>query len=101
MTEGHRRERPEDSAPPDPAGIEEPHDTLAAEEFAIGTRYDRFPADPSGIREPHDTLAAEEFALPLPDQSRASVARRAGERSTWLALVLLAAVIAVVVVGRR
>jgi hypothetical protein len=98
MTERHRDEQP---VPPDPSGIEEPHDTLAAEEFAIGTRYDRFPADPSGIREPHDTLAAEEFALPLPDQSRASVARRAGERRMWLALVLLAAVIAVVVIGRR
>jgi MYXO-CTERM domain-containing protein len=43
---------------------EEPHDILAAEEFVIGTRENRFPGDPTGIREPHDVLAAEEFAMP-------------------------------------
>ena len=37
---------------------------LAAEEFGIGTRESRFPGDPTGIREPHDVLAAEEFAMP-------------------------------------
>jgi hypothetical protein len=95
------REPDQHHVPPDPSGIEEPHDTLAAEEFAIGTRYERFPPDPSGIREPHDTLAAEEFALPLPDESSASVARRPSARRTWLPLVLLAALIAVVVVKRR
>jgi hypothetical protein len=50
--------------PPDPSGIEEPHDILAAEEFGIGTRDERFPPDPTGIQEPHDVLAAEEFAMP-------------------------------------
>ena len=30
----------------------------------IGTRENRFPGDPTGIREPHDVLAAEEFAMP-------------------------------------
>jgi hypothetical protein len=50
--------------PPDPSGIDEPHDVLAAEEFGIGTRENRFPGDPTGIREPHDVLAAEEFAMP-------------------------------------
>ena len=52
------------NVPRDPSGIEEPHDVLAAEEFVIGTRENRFPADPTGIREPHDVLAAEEFAMP-------------------------------------
>jgi hypothetical protein len=50
--------------PADPSGIEEPHDILAAEEFVIGTRDERFPPDPTGIQEPHDILAAEEFAMP-------------------------------------
>ena len=43
---------------------EKPHDVLAAEEFGIGTRDDRYPGDPTGIQEPHDVLAAEEFAMP-------------------------------------
>ena len=45
---------------------EMPHDVLAAEEFGIGTRDDRYPGDPAGIQEPHDVLAAEEFAMPAP-----------------------------------
>jgi hypothetical protein len=97
MTERHPEEQP---LPPDPTGIEEPHDTLAAEEFAIGTRDDRFPADASGILEPHDTLAAEEFAFPLPDRPRTSVGRRSGGGRVW-PLVLLAALIAFVLIRRR
>ena len=61
MTESERNENP---APEDPAGIDEPHDVLAAEEFGIPTRENRIPGDPTGIREPHDVLAAEEFAMP-------------------------------------
>jgi hypothetical protein len=61
MTES---ERSQSEVPPDPSGIDEPHDVLAAEEFGIGTRENRFPGDPTGIREPHDVLAAEEFAMP-------------------------------------
>ncbi len=49
--------------PGDPSGIEEPHDVLAAEEFAMPMRSSRdVPSDP--IHEPHDVLAAEEFAMP-------------------------------------
>ena len=55
---------PEPDAPPDPSGIEEPHDVLAAEEFAMPTPDERYPGDPTGIEEPHDVLAAEEFAIP-------------------------------------
>jgi hypothetical protein len=52
--------------PPDPTGIEQPHDVLAAEEFAMPTREARaVPADPTGIEQPHDVLAAEEFAMPV------------------------------------
>jgi MYXO-CTERM domain-containing protein len=61
MSESERRHG---DIPPDPSGIDEPHDVLAAEEFGIGTSESRFPGDPTGIREPHDVLAAEEFAMP-------------------------------------
>jgi MYXO-CTERM domain-containing protein len=51
--------------PDDPSGIEEPHDVLAAEEFAMPTRSaGDVQVDPSGIQQPHDVLAAEEFAMP-------------------------------------
>jgi len=51
------------SLPGDPTGIEQPHDVLAAEEFAMPTRSaGAIPPDP--IHEPHDVLAAEEFAMP-------------------------------------
>jgi hypothetical protein len=87
--------------PPDPSGIEEPHDVLAAEEFGIGTRDERFPADPSGIQEPHDVLAAEEFAMPAPDEreGQSGAGRAAGPRV--LLGLLLVAVIALVVLRRR
>ena len=58
-------ERPEPRLPGDPTGIEQPHDVLAAEEFAMPARSTRdIPPDPTGIQEPHDVLAAEEFAMP-------------------------------------
>ena len=58
-------ERREARLPEDPSGIQEPHDILAAEEFAMPTRSSRdIPPDPTGIQQPHDTLAAEEFAMP-------------------------------------
>ena len=91
----------ESRVPPDPSGIEEPHDILAAEEFGIGTRDERYPADPSGIQEPHDVLAAEEFAMPAPDEREGrSVARHAADPRALLGLLLLA-VIALVVLRRR
>jgi hypothetical protein len=53
-----------------------PHDVLAAEEFAMPSEDPdlhhgpvRLPEDPSGIPEPHDVLAAEEFAMPAPRRS--------------------------------
>ena len=58
-------DRPEAHPPQDPTGIDEPHDVLAAEEFAMPTRSaGDIPPDPTGIQEPHDVLAAEEFAMP-------------------------------------
>jgi MYXO-CTERM domain-containing protein len=58
-------DRREIDVPQDPSGIEQPHDVLAAEEFALPTRSaGDIPPDPTGIHEPHDVLAAEEFAMP-------------------------------------
>ena len=58
-------DRREIDVPEDPTGIDQPHDVLAAEEFAMPTRSaGDIPPDPTGIQEPHDVLAAEEFAMP-------------------------------------
>ena len=49
--------------PEDKSGIDQPHDVLAADEFAVpGRAVGDVPADP--IHTPHDVLAAEEFAIP-------------------------------------
>jgi MYXO-CTERM domain-containing protein len=58
-------DRREIDLPDDPTGIEQPHDVLAAEEFAMPARSaGDIPPDPTGIQEPHDVLAAEEFPVP-------------------------------------
>ncbi|HEY6781046.1 MAG TPA: LPXTG cell wall anchor domain-containing protein [Thermoleophilaceae bacterium] len=87
------------SPPPDPSGIEEPHDILAAEEFGIGTRDERFPPDPTGITEPHDVLAAEEF--PMPAGSEPHVVDTGSSGRSWLPLAGLLAAITVVLLLRR
>jgi hypothetical protein len=79
--------------PEDPSGIQEPHDVLAAEEFGIGTRDERYPADPSGIEEPHDVLAAEEFAMPSPADHPAHAGRSSGRALLPLALGAAAAAV--------
>jgi hypothetical protein len=89
--------------PTDPSGIEQPHDILAAEEFGIGTRDERFPPDPSGINQPHDILAAEEFAMPAPGAAgdSPSVARRAADPRALVPLGLLLAALIVLILRRR
>ena len=58
-------DRREIDLPEDPTGIDQPHDVLAAEEFAMPARSaGDIPPDPHGIQEPHDVLAAEEFPVP-------------------------------------
>jgi hypothetical protein len=99
MTES---ERNQENTPPDPSGIEEPHDVLAAEEFGIGTRENRFPSDPTGLREPHDVLAAEEFAMPAgvePHDGDRGDGGRPGARA--LLPLLLAGVVLVIALRRR
>ena len=86
--------------PPDPSGIEQPHDVLAADEFGIGTRNERLPPDPTGIDAPHDVLAAEEFPMP----AGAEPHDRRGvwpEPRTLVPLLLLVAVAALVLLRRR
>ena len=85
--------------PPDPLGVADPHDTLAAEEFIIGTRDDRWPRDPSGYYEPHDVLAAEAFAMPVPDRGGAMPAE--APRSLLRLFVGLALIGAALVLIRR
>jgi hypothetical protein len=84
------------SLPEDPSGIEEPHDVLAAEEFAMPTRAPGIPGDPTGISEPHDVLAAEEFAMPTPGaHADGARARRLTSRGVpWAALAAAALLIA-------
>jgi len=59
--------------PPEPNASDEPHDVLAAEEFAMPApeaawraRPVQLPPEPNPSDEPHDVLAAEEFAMPAP-----------------------------------
>lgn len=88
----------------DPSGSEAPHDILAAEEFGIGTRDERYPADPRGIQEPHDVLAADEFPFPAPVEAaeKPSLGRRAAQPQAWLpALLLLVVGAAIFAASRR
>jgi hypothetical protein len=96
-------ERPSE-VPPDPSGIEEPHDVLAAEEFGIGTRDETVPPDPSGIREPHDVLAADEFPMPAGGEPGAADPHDhdGGFDPRVLApVILLVATLALIVLRRR
>jgi len=84
----------------DPAGIDKPHDVLAAEEFGIPTRENRIPGDPTGLREPHDVLAAEEFAMPAGAEPHDDSGRGPGVRA-FLPLALAALVLLRVLRRRR
>ncbi len=97
MTESERRPH---NVPPDPSGIDEPHDILAAEEFVIGTRENRFPGDPTGLREAHDVLAAEEFAMPAGVEPHDDPGGRPGFR-TLLPLALAGLVLLIALRRRR
>jgi len=86
--------------PDDPSGIEAPHDVLAADEFGIGTRYDRLPPDPSGIEQPHDVLAAEEFAMPAGVEPH-DEGGRLPEPRTLIPLLLMVAIAVLALLRRR
>ena len=101
MHEQDRRNSHQPAVPSDPSGIPEPHDTLAAEEFVIGTRDERMPRDPSGYHSPHDILAAEAFAMPLPDRGGAMPAEAGRSLMKLGAVALAAAGLAVLLLSRR
>jgi hypothetical protein len=91
----------QDVPPADPSGISEPHDVLAADEFGIGTRDERYPADPTGIQEPHDVLAAEEFAMPAGGEEGVEGSGGGFDpRALVPALIVLALVLAVLKLRR-
>ena len=84
----------------DPAGIDQPHDVLAADEFGIGTRDERMPPDPNRFDPPHDILAAEEFAMPAGGEHPDAGASGPDPRRL-VPLLLIAAIAAFVLVRRR
>ncbi len=64
------------------------------------------PDDPSGIAEPHDVLAAEEFAMPAPrgaPESGGGPLARAGEAATpkRIGIAAVVALLALVLLRRR
>ena len=61
----------------------------------------RVPPDPSGIEEPHDVLAAEEFPMPAADQPEEPSRSRHSAAPPALLGLLLLAVVALVVLRRR
>jgi hypothetical protein len=89
--------------PDDPHGIQEAHDVLAADEFAMPARGDyglHLPRDPHGIEEPHDVLAADEFAMPSgPD--RVVQTLKSGGASSSLKLLGAAALAALLYAALR
>jgi hypothetical protein len=87
-------------------GIEDPHDILAAEEFAMPAHGDvkRFslPGNVDGIEDPHDILAAEDFAMPAgPDRLAHKLRQGAPASPLLLAGAAAAAVLAYAALKRR
>jgi hypothetical protein len=75
---------------------------LAAEEFAIGTRDERIPPEPGDTGEPHDVLAAEEFAMPAqPDAPEPHGGRLDARLAAPVALLVALAALALVLRRRR
>jgi hypothetical protein len=73
--------------PGDPHNIQEPHDVLAADEFAMPARGDyglHLPKDWHGEK-PSDVLAADEFAMPSgPDRVMQTLKSDGASRSLKL-----------------
>jgi len=62
----------------------------------------QLPDDPTGIEEAHDVLAAEEFAMPAPVAGVGGVLeRRGGARGGGLVLLAALALLALLLIGRR
>lgn len=97
------------AVPAEPNASEQPHDVLAAEEFAMPAPEAALhrgpivlPEDPAGGDEPHDILAAEQFAMPAPVPHAPFASPTTSSRSRKGAVGLLAAGLgAIAVVLRR
>jgi hypothetical protein len=108
-----KREDAQGAIPPEPNGSDEPHDVLAAEQFAIpGPEAAwhagpvQLPPEPNPSDEAHDVLAAEEFAMPAPPPhvafaSAPEASRRPSRRHLGAAAAGLGAALAVVLRRRR
>ena len=62
---------------------------------------ERLPPDPSGINEPHDVLAAEEFAMPAGGETQSGGQSPIPEPRTLVPLIVLAAFAALLVLLAR
>jgi hypothetical protein len=106
-------EHPRGEIPPEPNASGEPHDVLAAEEFAMPApeaawrdRPVQVPPEPNASDEPHDVLAAEEFAMPAPPPhvafaSAPEPSRRPSRRHLGAAAAGVGAVLAALIRRRR
>jgi hypothetical protein len=66
----------------------------------IHPRSVSLPDDPTGIEEPHDILAAEEFAMPA-FRTQAGKSRTGGTLTSRLRLIVAGLVLAALVLRRR
>jgi hypothetical protein len=90
-------------------GIDDPHDILAAEDYAMPARGDvphpsqlRLSGNVDGIDEPHDILAAEDFAMPSgPDRIAHKLRNGGAAMPLVLAAAAAVAVLAYAAVRRR
>ena len=93
-------DRPNPRLPEDKSGIDQPHDVLAADEFAVpGRSVGDVPSDP--IHTPHDVLAAEEFAIPGGGRRRRAAGRGFDPRTLLPSLLLVATILLLVRRHRR
>jgi len=93
--------------PVDPVAADEPHDVLAAEEFAfpaaLPPRAPVNPEDSNPAAPPHDVLSADEFAFPAPGARSGapdSRGRAAPRRSRSILGAGIAALIAAALLSR-
>ena len=107
------REQTQGAIPPEPNASDEPHDVLAAEQFAMPApeaawraRPVQPPPEPNASEEPHDVLAAEAFAMPAPPPhvafgSSPEPSRRPSRRGLTAAAAGLGVALAAILRRRR
>ena len=108
-----KHEQAQGAIPPEPNASDEPHDVLAAEQFAMPAPEAawhagpvQLPPEPNPSDEPHDVLAAEEFAMPAPPPhvafaSAQTPSRRPSRRHLTAAAAGLGAALGAILHRRR